>query len=142
MSVLLEPSPRAEEAVILACRWLPSGEQRCVRTEGAYRLRASVCADVSFAAERRSRCSVFRGLPVASSQFSPGFAPQVGQGIANVSFGLLFMVGPSYEFETGKTVYSCSLHRNFQKDSLPTGGVSCPSTNVVTFGSTNSHYGS
>lgn len=33
----------------------------------------------SFTAKRRFRCGVFRGWPVLSSHFSPGFAPHVGQ---------------------------------------------------------------
>lgn len=33
----------------------------------------------SFAIVRLSRCGDVRGRPVASSHFSPGFAPQVGQ---------------------------------------------------------------
>src|SRR6266446_5599561 len=50
----------------------------------AYPFWRPVCADVSSAAKRRSRCGVFRGWPVLSSHFSPGFDPQVGQWIANI----------------------------------------------------------
>jgi hypothetical protein len=41
---------------------------------------------LQLAARRRSRCGVLRGWPVPSSHFSPGFAPQVGQRIANIRF--------------------------------------------------------
>ena len=60
----------------------------------AYPFWRPVCADVSCAAKRRSRCGVFRGWPVLSSHFSPGFVPQGGHRTANICFGLLFTVAP------------------------------------------------
>ena len=54
--------------------------------------RPGAVADVSCASKRRSRCDVFRGRPVVSSHFSPGFAPQVGQGIANIGSAVLFFI--------------------------------------------------
>lgn len=38
------------------------------------------------ACRRRSRCGVFRVWLVLSTHFSPGFAPQVAHGIANICF--------------------------------------------------------
>lgn len=45
----------------------------------------------SVAIERRSRWGLVRGNPVLSSHFSPGLAPQVGQRMANASFGSAFI---------------------------------------------------
>jgi len=48
------------------------------------------------ACRRRSRCDVFRVWPARSSQFSPGCAPQVAHGIANICFTetlMLLMLG-------------------------------------------------
>ena len=43
------------------------------------------------AAKRRSLCESVRGRPVLSSHFSPGFAPHVGQRIAEASFCVVFI---------------------------------------------------
>jgi len=42
----------------------------------------------SLAINRQSRCGLVRGWPVASSHFSPGLAPQVGQWLASTCFAL------------------------------------------------------
>jgi hypothetical protein len=45
---------------------------------------------LSEAAKRRSRCGSVRSLPVLSSHFFPGLAPQVGQRIARACFCVTF----------------------------------------------------
>src|SRR5258708_14389256 len=42
--------------------------------------------------KRRSRCGEFRGCPVLSSHLAPGFAPQVGQCLANIRLASRFFI--------------------------------------------------
>jgi len=63
----------------------------CAKT--VFQKRRPVRLAQSAAINRRSRCGSVRGWPVLSSQFSPGAAPQVGQGTASTCFGLSSFFG-------------------------------------------------
>jgi hypothetical protein len=66
---------------------------------------------LQLAAKRRSRCGVLRGWPVPSSHFSPGFAPHVGQRIANIRLArtsFFFMRARLCQRKGANTVQFCT----------------------------------